>query len=76
MSAGKNARYQTSIINRQNCGGVKKGGTAPTSGYNFISSMKGHLYGATQKTTNVCMMNRTIQTQKYGYHAVHGGNMG
>ena len=33
MSGGKAARNQTSIINRQNCGGVKKGGLRPSIGW-------------------------------------------
>jgi hypothetical protein len=76
MSAGKNARYQSSIIARPTCGGVKKTGTAPSSGYFFNTHMKGHLYGAPQSMPKFCMRNKVIQTQKYGYSAVHSGNMG
>ena len=76
MSAGKNARYQASIITRTNvCGGPKKAGTAPRIGF-YLSSMKGHLYGAPQTIPKFCIASRTVQTQKYGYSAVHGGNMG
>ena len=76
MSAGKNARYQSSIVTRTNvCGGPKKAGTAPRMGF-YLSSMKGKLIGASQSVPKFCVANRTIQTQKYGYHAVHGGNMG
>ena len=76
MSAGKNARYQSSIIARTNvCGGPKKAGTAPRTGF-YLSSMKGHLFGAPQSVPKRCVVSNTIQTQKYGYSAVHGGNMG
>jgi hypothetical protein len=76
MSAGKNARHQASIVVRTNvCGGPKKAGTAPRIGF-YLSSMKGHLYGAPQSIPKFCMVSKTVQTQKYGYHAVHGGNMG
>ncbi len=76
MSAGKAARNQASIVNRTNiCGGNKKAGLAPRSGYWFMQSNP-QLIGAPQVLPLVCVPNRTIQTQKYGYHAVHGGNMG
>lgn len=75
MSGGKMARNQASIINRPNCGGQKKCGLTPRVGY-FLSSNPS-LRGATNTQFGlVCIPNRTVQTQKYGYHAVHGGNMG
>ncbi len=76
MNSSKNARNAASIINRANCGGnSKKSGLAPSVGW-FMSSNPG-LIGATNTQFGlVCMPNRTVQTQKYGYHATHGGNMG
>lgn len=75
MSAGRSARNQASIVNRTNvCGGPKKAGIAPRVGW-FLSSNP-NLIGAPQRLPLICVPNRTIQTQKYGYHATHGGNMG
>ena len=74
-SAGKSARNAASICNRTNtCGGPKKAGIAPRIGF-FMQSNPG-LRRAPQSIPKVCVPNTTIQTQKYGYHAVHGGNMG
>ena len=76
MSGSRAARNQASIINRTNtCGGVKKGGLTPSVG-NFISSNP-NLIGATNTQHGLkCIPNMTIQTQKYGYRATIGGNMG
>ena len=75
MSAGKAARNQSSLVNRTNiCGGPKKAGIAPRVGW-FLSSNP-NLIGAPQRLPLICVPNRTIQTQKYGYSATHGGNMG
>jgi len=74
MSGGKMARNAASIVNRPTCGGNKKAGTAPRVGW-FLSSNT-MLMGAPQSVPLVCRPNYTIQTQKYGYHATHGGNMG
>ena len=75
MSAGKSARNQASIVNRTNvCGGPKKAGIAPRVGW-FLSSNP-NLIGAPQRLPLICVPNRTVQTQKYGYSATHGGNMG
>jgi len=75
MSAGKSARNQASIVNRTNtCGGNKKAGIAPTVGW-FMSSQP-FLIRAPSSVPLFCIPNRTIQTQKYGYRATHGGNMG
>ncbi len=75
MSAGKAARNQNSIVNRTNtCGGMKKAGIAPRVGWYLSSNV--NLRGAPQTLPLICVPNRTIQTQKYGYHATHGGNMG
>ena len=75
MSGGKSARYQNSIVNRTNtCGGSKKGGIAPRVGWYLTSNV--NLTRAPQSLPLFCVPNTTIQTQKYGYHATHGGNMG
>jgi hypothetical protein len=74
MNAGKNARNAASIVNRPTCGGNKKAGTAPRVGWYLSSNTM--LMGAPQTVPLLCMTNRTIQTQKYGYRATHGGNMG
>ena len=74
MSGGKMARNAASIVNRPNCGGNSKAGTAPRVGW-FLSNNP-MLIGAPQSVPLVCRPNYTIQTQKYGYRATHGGNMG
>ena len=74
MSAGRSARNQASIVNRPTCGGVKKAGTAPRVGWYLSNNPM--LFGAPQSNPRVCVPNMTIQTQKYGYRATHGGNMG
>jgi hypothetical protein len=75
MSGSRASRNQASIVNRTNtCGGVKKAGLAPRVGW-YLSSNPS-LIGAPQRIPLVCVPNRTVQTQKYGYHATHGGNMG
>ncbi len=75
MSGSKSARNAASIVNRQNvCGGVKKAGVAPRVGWYLTSNV--NLIGAPQTIPRFCIPNRTIQTQKYGYRATIGGNMG
>jgi hypothetical protein len=75
MSGSRSARNQASIVNRTNvCGGPKKAGIAPRVGW-FMDSNPG-LRRAPQSLPLVCVPNRTIQTQKYGYRATIGGNMG
>ena len=75
MNASKRARNQASIVNRQNvCGGPKKAGTAPRVGWYLTNNTM--LIGAPQSVPLVCVPNTTIQTQKYGYRATIGGNMG
>ena len=74
MSAGKSARNQASIVNRPTCGGNKKAGLAPRVGWYLSSNV--NLVGAPQTIPRFCIPNRTIQTQKYGYRATIGGNMG
>lgn len=75
MSGGKAARNAASICNRTNiCGGAKKSGLAPRVGWYLSSNV--NLRGAPQSLPLICVPNRTIQTQKYGYSSTHGGNMG
>jgi hypothetical protein len=76
FSGSRNARNAASICNRTNiCGGSKKGGLAPSVGW-YLSSNR-NLIGATNTQYGlICRPNLTIQTQKYGYRATHGGNMG
>jgi len=75
MSGSKASRNQASIVNRQNvCGGPKKAGTAPRVG--FFLTNNPMLIGAPQSLPRFCIPNTTIQTQKYGYRATIGGNMG
>ena len=75
MNSSKSARNAASICNRTNvCGGMKKAGLAPRIGWFMQSNPT--LRGAPQSIPLICVPNRTIQTQKYGYHATHGGNMG
>lgn len=74
-SGSRAARNAASITNRQNvCGGVKKAGLAPRVGWYLTSNV--NLIGAPQTIPRFCIPNRTIQTQKYGYRATIGGNMG
>ena len=73
-SAGRMARGAAKIINRPTCGGPKKCGTAPRVGWYLTSNVM--LVGAPQSVPRFCIPSRTIQTQKYGYRATHGGNMG
>ncbi len=76
MNASKSARNQQSIINRTNvCGANKKGGLVPRIGTQLSSNP--NLRGATNTQFGlVCIPNRTIQTQQYGYRATHTGRMG
>jgi hypothetical protein len=76
MSGGRAARNQASIVNRTNtCGGMKKAGLAPSSGYYYMTSNV-MLKGAPLKIPLTCVPNTTVQTQKIGYRATIGGNMG
>ena len=73
-SGSKAARNAASITNRPTCGGNKKAGTAPRVGWYLTNNTM--LIGAPQSVPAFCIPNRTIQTQKYGYRATIGGNMG
>ena len=74
MSGSRMSRNAASIVNRPTCGGNKKAGLAPRVGWYLSSNV--NLVGAPQTIPRFCIPNRTIQTQKYGYRATHGGNMG
>jgi len=75
MNSSRNARNAASIVNRPTCGGEKKSGLAPSVGW-FMTSNP-NMIGATNTQFGLlCIPNRTIQTQSYGYRATHGGNMG
>ena len=74
MNSAKAARNAASLVNRPTCGGPKKAGTAPRQGF-YLTSNVG-LRRAPQSVPLICVPNTTIQTQKYGYSATHGGNMG
>lgn len=74
MSGSRAARNAASITARPTCGGPKKAGTAPRLG--FFMQCNPTLRRAPQTTPIKCVPNTSVQTQKYGYHAVHGGNMG
>ena len=75
MSGGRMARHQSSIVARTNvCGGPKKAGIAPRVGWFMQNNPR--LRRAPQRVPLVCIPNTSIQTQKYGYRAVRGGNMG
>ena len=77
FSGGKAARNAASICNRTNtCGGsAKKGGLAPRIGW-FMSSNPNMIGASNTQFGLMCIPNRTIQTQSYGYRATIGGNMG
>ena len=72
MSGGKNARNAASIVNRTNvCGGPKKAGLAPSSGF-FFNQHNPLLAGSVLTMPMRCVPNTTIQTQRYGYKATIG----
>ena len=62
MNAGKAARNQSSIVNRETCGGNKKGGLAPQVGWFLTSNV--HLTRAPNVVMRVCRPNHTNQTQR------------
>ena len=74
MSGSKAARNQSSIVNRPTCGGNKKAGIVSRQGFFMQSNVS--LRRAPQSLPLVCIPNYTVQTQKYGYKATIGGNMG
>ena len=67
MSGSKAARNAASICNRTNvCGGPKKAGLAPSSGYWFMQNNPS-LTGAPQSIPLICVPNTTVQTQSWAY---------
>lgn len=75
MSGSKMSRNAASIVNRANCGGnAKKGGLAPSVGW-YLSSNPNLIGGTNTQFGLVCIPNRTIQTQQYGYRATRTGRM-
>ena len=76
MSGAKNARNAASIVNRTNvCGGPKKAGLAPSSGFWYMQNNP-MLRGSVLTMPLFCIPNTSVQTQKKGYMATIGGNMG
>ncbi len=70
MNSSKSARNAASICNRTNvCGGMKKAGLPPRQG--FFMQSNPTLRRAPQCLPKVCVVSHVIQTQQYGYHAVH-----
>ena len=75
MNAAKNARNVASITNRPTCGGsAKKAGLAPRVGWYLTNNTM--LIGAPQSVPLFTVNYHITQTQKYGYRATIGGNMG
>jgi len=75
MNAARSARNQSSIVNRTNvCGGMKKAGIVSRQGFFMQSNVS--LRRGPQSLPLICIPNTTVQTQKYGYKATIGGNMG
>jgi hypothetical protein len=77
MNGPKSVRNQASVINRVNCGGVKKAGLSPSIG-NFISSnpnlIRAHNTQWVGGKPPVCQpwTFSMHPTQKYGYKATLG----
>ncbi len=75
FSGSKSARNAASIVNRTNtCGGIKKGGLAPSVGW-YLSSNPNLIGASNTQFGLMCIPNRTIQTQQYGYRATRTGRM-
>jgi hypothetical protein len=72
MSGSRQARNQASIVNRTNiCGGNKKAGIVSRQGFFMQSNVS--LRRGPQSLPLICIPNRTVQTQHYGYKATLGG---
>jgi hypothetical protein len=69
-SGTKMARSTQSIANRPTCGGNMKAGIVSSIGYNL--SNHSALKRTIQTMPLTCVVDRTIQTQKYGYRATIG----
>ena len=63
MNAGKAARNQASIINRPTCGGDKKGGLAPTSGFWYLTSNPSMIGATNTQFALKCVGNYTSSSQ-------------
>ena len=75
LSSSRMASHTASICNRTNvCGGPKKAGLRPSVGWFMTSNPQ--LIRAPHSSPLLCIASRTVQTQKYGYKATIGGNMG
>jgi hypothetical protein len=74
MNASRMARNAASIVNRPTCGGNKKAGIVSRQGFFMQSNVS--LRRGPQSLPIICIPNTTTQTQKYGYKATIGGNMG
>ena len=75
LSGSKMSRNAASITNRPTCGGMKKCGLRPSVGW-VLNSNPTFIGAPNTQFGLLCIPNRTIQTQQYGYRATHGGNMG
>jgi hypothetical protein len=74
MNSSRMARNAASIVNRPTCGGPKKAGIVSRQGFFMQSNVS--LRRGPQSLPLICIPNTTVQTQKYGYKATIGGNMG
>ena len=64
MSGNKAARNQNSIVNRTNvCGGPKKGGLAPSSGFWFLTSNPSMIGATNTQFALKCIGNYTNGSQ-------------
>jgi len=63
MNAGKNARNVASIVNRPTCGGDKKGGLAPSSGFWFLTSNPSMIGATNSQFALKCIGNYTSSSQ-------------
>ena len=80
MSGGRAARNQASIVNRPTCGGTKKAGLPPVSGYYFLTSKPSIMLRCAPQLPFCpvgeqipCFpISRTIQTQRGSYQSTLG----
>ena len=75
LSTTKRTASIDSLTNRPQGGGNKKAGLAPSVGL-FVSSNPNLIRATNTQFGLRCIPNTTVQTQKYGYRATIGGNMG
>jgi hypothetical protein len=77
MSGGRNSRHQAAIIVRTNtCGGVKKAGLCPRATMSMRTQFNPNLAGSVNTMPLMCVPNRTIQVQQYGYRSTISGHLG